>query len=72
MLFLIGPASWCLFGLAAGTAFTMSIALLWVGLFHAFIALAYARLAEPGAVAAAPQSPVRPRIPLRSGIQAMR
>jgi O-antigen ligase len=71
MLFLIAPASWCLFGLAAGTAFTMSVALLWVGLFHAFIALAYARVADRPA-APVPQPSVRPKMPFRAGLQASR
>lgn len=49
LLWLIGPASWCVFGLFGGTAFNMTVALLWAGMFHAMLALAYARVAGPAA-----------------------
>lgn len=42
LLWLIGPAHWCIFGLFGGTIFNMSVALLWVGIIHAMLALSNA------------------------------
>lgn len=41
---LIGPASYFLFGIIGGIAFTMSIALVWIGLVYTMVPLAHARI----------------------------
>ncbi|HUQ95544.1 MAG TPA: O-antigen ligase family protein [Bryobacteraceae bacterium] len=46
LYWLLGPACWCAFGIAGGTGFTMSVALLWAGMVHAMLALAYANVVD--------------------------
>ena len=41
---LIGPASYFLFGILGGIAFTMSIALVWIGVVYTMVPLAHARI----------------------------
>lgn len=41
---LIGPASYFLFGILGGIAFTMSMALVWIGVVYTMVSLAHARI----------------------------
>ncbi len=43
-LWLLGPSCWLIYGMAAGITFNMSFALVWVGVFHAMLALASANI----------------------------
>lgn len=44
LMWLIGPAHWCIFGFFGGTIFNMSVALLWIGIIHVMIALSNAQV----------------------------
>lgn len=44
LLWLIGPAGWLIVGLVSGIHFNMSMALVWVGMAHAMLALSGARV----------------------------
>lgn len=44
LMWLIGPAHWCIFGLFGGTIFNMSVALLWIGIVHLMLALSNAQI----------------------------
>lgn len=46
LLWLIGPASWLIFGIAGGIAFNASFALVWVGIAHAMMALSGAAVLD--------------------------
>jgi len=45
---LVGPTSWLLFGLVGGIAFNSSIALVWIGIVHAMLALYGAKIVGVG------------------------
>jgi hypothetical protein len=45
LMWLIGPSAWLIIGLAAGIVFNLSLALLWVGIAHAMLALSAAETA---------------------------